>query len=61
MIRRLIILLLIVGCVFGDTIKWQDAKGKTYEVWAGQCLPVDLQKKKSIKLFYIYKKEDIHR
>jgi len=47
--------------VFGDTIKWQDTKGKTYEVWAGQCLPVDLQKKKSIKLFYIYKKEDIHR
>ena len=34
MIRRLIILLLIVGCVFGDTIKWQDvnAKGKTYDI-----------------------------
>ena len=34
MIRRLIILLLIVGCVFADTIKWQDAnaKGKTYDI-----------------------------
>ena len=36
MIRRLIILLLIVGCLFGDTIKWQDAnakdKGKTFEI-----------------------------
>ena len=34
MIRRLIILLLIGGCVFGDTIKWQDvnAKGKTYDI-----------------------------
>ena len=36
MIRRLIILLLIVGCVFGDTIKWQDSnakdKGKTFDI-----------------------------
>ena len=32
--KKLIILLLIVGCVFADTIKWQDAnaKGKTYDI-----------------------------
>jgi len=34
--KLLIIALLFVGCVFGDTIKWQDSnakdKGKTYDI-----------------------------
>ena len=48
MIRRLIILLLIVGCVFGDTIQWQDAKGKTHTV-----RDVDFQKCKFQRAYYI--------
>ena len=48
MIRRLIILLLIVGCVFADTIQWQDAKGKTHTV-----RDVDFQECKFQRAYYI--------
>ena len=48
MIRRLIILLLIVGCVFGDTIKWQDAKGKRYDI-----TNVEFQNIKYQRVFYL--------